>query len=320
MPRSCRHAGPERRGAGSMPAARRISQPLDGATVTPSFVSPPWIRRYPRSGFSFASRTARRAMLRTVGGRPGLRRLLVSYVRGQLPVPGQQRRGRHRDDFGPAPAGYEPRQRGEPRPVSRLVPYPAGRCSGCEQGGELLGVGLGIVAVAVVEQDVGDLGVAGEGADLGCPCVQLVFGVAVAEPLVDVFAGPFLRVAVQADYGQAGGGGGQHRGDGAGVALRHVDAHIRQLMGGQELQGLFLVAWCHPGPVAEFHAYPPWRGPPGAGQDVVLARAGDGEPVGFQKSATCLDLGFYAARSYSLMRLPRTGRRLIRSRERSVTG
>jgi hypothetical protein len=43
-------------------------------------------------------------------------------------------------------------------------------------------------------------------------------------------------------------------------------------------------------------------------------------PVGFQKSATGPGLGFYAARSYSLMRLPRTGRRLIRSWERSATG
>ena len=38
-----------------------------------------------------------------------------------------------------------------------------------------------------------------------------------------------------------------------------------------------------------------------------------GSLVGFQNSATGLDLGFYAARSYSLMRPPRTGRRLIRS-------
>jgi hypothetical protein len=52
VPRNCRHAGPERRGAGSMPAARRISQTVDVATVTPSLVSSPWIRRYPRSGFS----------------------------------------------------------------------------------------------------------------------------------------------------------------------------------------------------------------------------------------------------------------------------
>src|SRR5450631_2005405 len=62
-----------------MPAARRISHTVDGATVTPSFVSSPWIRRYPHSGFSLASRTTRRALLRTIGGRPGLRWLLVSY-------------------------------------------------------------------------------------------------------------------------------------------------------------------------------------------------------------------------------------------------
>ena len=42
--------------------------------------------------------------------------------------------------------------------------------------------------------------------------------------------------------------------------------------------------------------------------------------VGFQNSATGPDLGFYAARSYSLMRPPRTGRRWIRSWERSATG
>ena len=47
---------------------------------------------------------------------------------------------------------------------------------------------------------------------------------------------------------------------------------------------------------------------------------GGHHPVGFQNSATGPDLGFYAARSYSLMRPPRTGRRLIRSRERSATG
>jgi hypothetical protein len=39
--RNCRHLGPVRRGAGSMPAARRISQIADGATVTPSLVSSP---------------------------------------------------------------------------------------------------------------------------------------------------------------------------------------------------------------------------------------------------------------------------------------
>ncbi len=43
-------------------------------------------------------------------------------------------------------------------------------------------------------------------------------------------------------------------------------------------------------------------------------------PVGFQNWATGLDLGFYAAHSYSLMRPPRTARRLIWSWERSATG
>jgi hypothetical protein len=41
--------------------------------------------------------------------------------------------------------------------------------------------------------------------------------------------------------------------------------------------------------------------------------------VGCQISATGLDLGFHAARWYSLMRPPRTGRRLICSWERSAT-
>ena len=77
--KNCRQVGPDRRGAGSMRAARRISRTVDGATVTPGFVSSPWIRRYPHSGFSLAARTTRRAMLRTIGGRPGLRRPLVSY-------------------------------------------------------------------------------------------------------------------------------------------------------------------------------------------------------------------------------------------------
>jgi len=52
------------------------------------------------------------------------------------------------------------------------------------------------------------------------------------------------------------------------------------------------------------------------------ARWPDSAPalVGFQNSATGLDPGFYAARSHSLTRPPRTGRRLIRSWERSATG
>src|ERR1019366_1695194 len=44
------------------------------------------------------------------------------------------------------------------------------------------------------------------------------------------------------------------------------------------------------------------------------------KPCGFQNSSTGLDLGFYAARSYSLRRPPRTGRRLIRCWEMLATG
>ena len=43
-------------------------------------------------------------------------------------------------------------------------------------------------------------------------------------------------------------------------------------------------------------------------------------PVGFRNSAIGPDLGIYTARLYSLMRPPRTGRRLICSWERSATG
>jgi hypothetical protein len=44
------------------------------------------------------------------------------------------------------------------------------------------------------------------------------------------------------------------------------------------------------------------------------------QPVGFRNSAIVPDLDFYAARSYSLIRPPRTGQRLIRSWERSAGG
>jgi hypothetical protein len=50
----------------------------------------------------------------------------VVLAAGQLAVPGQQRRRRNGEDFAPAPAGEEPCQRGEPHPVGRLVPDPAG--------------------------------------------------------------------------------------------------------------------------------------------------------------------------------------------------
>jgi hypothetical protein len=60
-----------------------------------------------------------------------------------------------------------------------------------------------------------------------------------------------------------------------------------------------------------------------AGSGSSLARAAHAvpsQPVGFQNSVMGLDLVFYAARSYSLMRPLRTGRRLIRPWERAASG
>jgi hypothetical protein len=66
-------------------------------------------------------------MLGTIGGRPGFAPpACVVPLRGQFAVPVQHRRGRHGKDVGPAPAGQEPCQRGEPHPVGQLVPHPAG--------------------------------------------------------------------------------------------------------------------------------------------------------------------------------------------------
>jgi hypothetical protein len=44
---------------------------------------------------------------------------------GQPAMPGQQGRGCHGEDPGPAAAGDERRKSGEPGPVARLVPHPA---------------------------------------------------------------------------------------------------------------------------------------------------------------------------------------------------
>jgi hypothetical protein len=125
--RNCRQLGPDRRGAGSMPAACRISHTVDGATVPPSFVSSPWIRRCP----------PQRILLRQADDKPGDARACrraswlallarVVFLRRQSAVPGQQRRRCHGEDLGPAPAPYKPRQRGEPNPVGRLIAHPAG--------------------------------------------------------------------------------------------------------------------------------------------------------------------------------------------------
>jgi hypothetical protein len=67
--------GPDRRGAGSIPAFFKISRTVDAATFAPRLVSSPRILRSPHPGFSRASRRTRALMLRRVAGRPVLPRM-----------------------------------------------------------------------------------------------------------------------------------------------------------------------------------------------------------------------------------------------------
>src|ERR1700734_3162171 len=79
---------------------------------------------------------------------------------------------------------------------------PKCRFSDAEPFGEFLGVDLGVVAAAVVEQHVGSVGLAGQAPELCGPGVECARAVAIGEALVDVFAFPLVRVAVHADQGQ----------------------------------------------------------------------------------------------------------------------
>ena len=82
---------------------------------------------------------------------------------------------------------------------------------------------------------------------------------------------------------------------------------MRRLLKGRRLDDSaerVLFAWS---PAGRWPRRPSW--PPPAGS-----------ACGVQNSAVGADLGFYAARSYSLMRPPRMGQRWIRFRERSATG
>ena len=54
--RNVAHDCDVRPGAGSIPAVLRIAQTVDGAIVTPSRTSSPWMRRYPEVEF-FACET-----------------------------------------------------------------------------------------------------------------------------------------------------------------------------------------------------------------------------------------------------------------------
>src|SRR5205085_12350824 len=73
---------------------------------------------------------------------------------------------------------------------------------GREQRGQLPGVGLGVVAVAVVEQHVCLLRLLRELLQPRRPRLELLLLVEVAEPVVDVVARPLVAVAVEAHDGE----------------------------------------------------------------------------------------------------------------------
>src|SRR4051812_19140677 len=76
---------------------------------------------------------------------------------------------------------------------------------------ELAGVGLRVVAIAVVQQDVRLLRLRRELTKLRRPRLELFLGVEVAEPLVDVSAVPLVAVPVEAHDGEVPRGGGDDR-------------------------------------------------------------------------------------------------------------
>jgi hypothetical protein len=75
--RNWRQVGPLRRGAGSMPAAVRISQTVVVPMGCPRRTSSPWIRRQPQRGSLEPAAAPVPSPRSRVGGLPGLRRRLL---------------------------------------------------------------------------------------------------------------------------------------------------------------------------------------------------------------------------------------------------
>jgi len=132
--RNCRQIGPARRGAGPIPRhagsprrwtarpSRRVSSSRRGSGGIPTADSPsPGGQRGGRCwGPSAAGRACAGCSCRTSS------RQAARTASGVTPAPGQHRRLRDGEDVGPAVAGYELGQRGEPHPVGRLVTHPVG--------------------------------------------------------------------------------------------------------------------------------------------------------------------------------------------------
>jgi len=122
--RNCRQVGPDRRGAGSMPAACRISHTVDPAITCPSRASSPWILRWPQAGFS--RHPDDQHPDRGPGGRSSWTAPVgvIPFAGDKVPVPAQDRGRGDREDLRPPAAAHQPGQRRKPEPVGMIPPQP----------------------------------------------------------------------------------------------------------------------------------------------------------------------------------------------------
>jgi hypothetical protein len=105
----------------------RISQTVDAAIGWSRRASSPWIRLWPHCAFSRAScRMSLFSAARSEPSRAGALGAVVPLGRDAPAMPGQERAGLDREDFGPAATGYQAGECGQPEPVRGLVADRAG--------------------------------------------------------------------------------------------------------------------------------------------------------------------------------------------------
>jgi len=120
--RNCFQVGPDRRGAGSIPAPCKICHTVEAATGWPSLTSsplhPPVLPRRVVRGHADHELADRSRRGRSSGTPPAG---VIPCACGQAPVPGQERRRGHREYLAPSARGDQPGQCRQPQPIARLV-------------------------------------------------------------------------------------------------------------------------------------------------------------------------------------------------------
>ncbi len=123
--RNWRQVGPDRRGAGSIPASREdLPHRGDGDAVAES---DQFALYAPVSPARILGRQAEDELLDRCGGGRTSRSAVcgvVPFPCNELAVPDQDRGGRDREDLGPAAMRQQPGQAGQPHPVGRRVAHP----------------------------------------------------------------------------------------------------------------------------------------------------------------------------------------------------